>query len=41
MGEAQLEVHPLTADRWDDLVTLFDRPGDPTGCWCMFYRVRS
>jgi GNAT superfamily N-acetyltransferase len=41
VGETQLEVHPLTADRWDDLVTLFDRPGDPKGCWCMFYRVRS
>jgi GNAT superfamily N-acetyltransferase len=40
VGEA-LEVHPLTRDRWDDLVTLFDRPGDPKGCWCMFYRVRS
>ena len=41
MGEAKLEIHPLTRDRWDDLVTLFDRPGDPKGCWCMFYRVRS
>jgi GNAT superfamily N-acetyltransferase len=41
VGEAQLEVHPLTADRWDDLATLFDRPGDPKGCWCMFYRVRG
>ena len=20
---------------------LFDRPGDPKGCWCMFYRVRG
>jgi GNAT superfamily N-acetyltransferase len=36
-----LEVHPLTAERWDDLVTLFDRPGDPKGCWCMFYRLRG
>jgi GNAT superfamily N-acetyltransferase len=36
-----LEVHPLTPERWDDLVTLFDRPGDPKGCWCMFYRLRS
>jgi GNAT superfamily N-acetyltransferase len=36
-----MEIHPLTADRWDDLVTLFDRPGDPKGCWCMFYRVRG
>lgn len=41
MGEAELEVHPLTGDRWDDLATLFDRPGDPKGCWCMFYRVRG
>jgi GNAT superfamily N-acetyltransferase len=41
VGEATLEVHPLTLDRWDDLVTLFDRPGDPKGCWCMFYRVPS
>ena len=36
MGEAKLEIHPLTGDRWDDLATLFDRPGDPKGCWCMF-----
>ena len=41
MGEAELVIHPLTRDRWDDLVTLFDRPGDPKGCWCMFYRVRG
>ena len=41
MGEAELEIHPLTPDRWDDLATLFDRPGDPKGCWCMFYRVRG
>jgi GNAT superfamily N-acetyltransferase len=41
VAEATLEIHPLTPDRWDDLVTLFDRPGDPKGCWCMFYRVRS
>ena len=41
MGETELEIHPLTPDRWDDLVTVFDRPGDPKGCWCMFYRVRG
>jgi GNAT superfamily N-acetyltransferase len=41
VATATLEIHPLTPDRWDDLVTLFDRPGDPKGCWCMFYRVRS
>jgi GNAT superfamily N-acetyltransferase len=41
VGEATLDIHPLTRDRWDDLVTVFDRPGDPKGCWCMFYRVRG
>jgi GNAT superfamily N-acetyltransferase len=41
VAEAELEIHPLTADRWDDLATLFDRPGDQKGCWCMFWRVRG
>jgi len=41
LAEATLDIHPLTRDRWDDLATLFDRPGDPKGCWCMYYRVRS
>jgi GNAT superfamily N-acetyltransferase len=36
----RLEVHPLTKDRWDDLVELFNRPGGSIvrGCWCMYYR---
>lgn len=36
----QLEVLPLTRDRWDDLVELFNRPGGSIvrGCWCMHYR---
>jgi GNAT superfamily N-acetyltransferase len=34
-----LEVAPLTPERWDDLVELFERPGASVarGCWCMFY----
>jgi GNAT superfamily N-acetyltransferase len=36
----KLEVHPLTRDRWKDLVELFNRPGSSIvrGCWCMYYR---
>lgn len=36
----KLEVHPLTRDRWKDLLDLFGRPGAsiPRGCWCMYYR---
>ncbi len=35
-----VEIHPLTADRWADLVELFSRPGAaiPGRCWCMYYR---
>jgi GNAT superfamily N-acetyltransferase len=33
-------VHPLTRDRWKDLLELFGRRGAsiPRGCWCMYYR---
>jgi GNAT superfamily N-acetyltransferase len=31
------EAHPVTQERWPDLVELFDRPVVRT-CFCMFYR---
>jgi GNAT superfamily N-acetyltransferase len=31
------EAHPVTKERWRDLVELFDRPVVRT-CFCMFYR---
>ena len=36
----KLNIQPLTPQRWDDLVTLFERPGCSIarGCWCTFYR---
>ncbi len=40
-----MEIHPLTPERWPDLVDLFERPG-PRGAWsrtsacyCMFWRL--
>jgi GNAT superfamily N-acetyltransferase len=35
-----IDVRPLTAARFADLVDLFDRPGASIarGCYCMFYR---
>ena len=33
-----LDVHALTADRWDDLELLFGPTGAYSGCWCMFLR---
>jgi GNAT superfamily N-acetyltransferase len=44
-----LEIHPVTPDRWRDMVTLFERKGPRGGhrntpgygCWCMYWRDRS
>jgi len=44
-----IEVHPVTPDRWEDMVELFERRGPrggyrntpAYGCWCMFWRDRS
>ncbi|MBI5304147.1 MAG: GNAT family N-acetyltransferase [Chloroflexi bacterium] len=35
-----IQVYPLTKERWNDLVDLFNRPGGSIvrGCWCMYYR---
>ena len=37
---SKIDIHPLTKDRWPDLVELFERPGASIarGCWCMYYR---
>jgi GNAT superfamily N-acetyltransferase len=34
-----LTIHPLTRDRWDDLVALFGKAGAVGGCWCMWWRL--
>jgi len=44
-----LRVRPVTAERWPDLVDLFERKGlrgghrnvPGYGCWCMYWRDRS
>jgi ribosomal protein S18 acetylase RimI-like enzyme len=43
------EVHPVTPDRWPDMVELFERRGPrggwrntpAYGCWCMWWRERA
>jgi ribosomal protein S18 acetylase RimI-like enzyme len=37
MAPMAFESHPVTKERWTDLVELFDRPVVRT-CFCMFYR---
>ncbi|MGH6814674.1 MAG: hypothetical protein ACREC6_03125, partial [Hyphomicrobiaceae bacterium] len=35
-----LAIHPLTPDRWDDLVDLFGTErGANSGCWCLWPRI--
>jgi GNAT superfamily N-acetyltransferase len=34
-----LELQPVTPDRWQDLETLFGKNGAYGGCWCMWWRV--
>jgi GNAT superfamily N-acetyltransferase len=44
-----VNIRPVTAERWPDLVELFERRGPrggarntpAYGCWCMFWRDRS
>jgi GNAT superfamily N-acetyltransferase len=36
------DIHPLTPERWDDLVDLFGpERGANSGCWCMWWRISS
>ena len=38
---SDFEFHPLTPDRWPDLVKLFEHHGNPGYCWCMTWRATS
>jgi GNAT superfamily N-acetyltransferase len=40
MDKKELSFHPLTPDRWLDLVTLFGPRGACGGCWCMWWRIK-
>jgi GNAT superfamily N-acetyltransferase len=35
----EVECHPLSAERWRDLETLFGPRGATGGCWCMYWRL--
>jgi GNAT superfamily N-acetyltransferase len=32
-------VHDATPDRWPDLLTVMGTRGDPSRCWCQFFRI--
>lgn len=33
----EITVRPLTAELWDDAITVFGTRGDPASCWCQFF----
>lgn len=37
MDAVPLDVRPLRADDWGDLVSLFGTRGDPAWCWCQYF----
>ena len=39
MRGIELDIHPLTPDRWDDFEELFGERGAYGGCWCMWWRI--
>ena len=36
-----LTFHPLTPDRWNDLVDLFETDSICRGCWCVYHRLSA
>lgn len=40
-SEHSVRVEPAVADRWPDLVTVMGTRGDPSWCWCQFFRLRG
>lgn len=42
MAPGTTAIHPLTPDRWDDLVDLFGpERGANSGCWCLWPRLQG
>lgn len=37
----EITVRPLTAELWDDAITVFGTRGDPASCWCQFFILSS
>ena len=38
---SDLDVQPLTTERFADLADLFNEGGDPRWCWCQYFRTRG
>jgi GNAT superfamily N-acetyltransferase len=36
-----VSIKPATADRWDDVDAVLGGRGDPSRCWCQYFRSES
>lgn len=41
MMAGNVDIQPLTLDRWGDLERLFSEPGDAGRCWCMWWYLKG
>jgi len=41
VSAGSIEIHPVTADRWEDLATFFGPSGGFSHCWCTWWRQTS
>ena len=39
VNTAEVRVIPVTEAPWDDVRTVFGTRGDPSTCWCQFFKV--
>lgn len=39
MTQPSITVESVGADTWDDLRTVFGERGDPSGCWCQWFKL--
>ena len=40
-ADERVQVHAATPDRWNDVVAVMGERGDPSRCWCQFFRLRG
>lgn len=39
MTQPSITVESVGADTWDELRTVFGERGDPSGCWCQWFKL--
>lgn len=40
-NDEHMHTEPATSERWEDVVSVLGSRGDPSHCWCQFFRLRG